>query len=245
VKLGYTILVLAAVTIWSAVGSLPDNKLHVVFCDVGQGDAILVSRGTDQLLVDGGPNDKVISCLTDHMPFYDRRIEAVVLTHDDTDHSRGLAYVRERYNVLHFEPKLVEGDEIKLGGFTFTVRWPKIQILEGKSVAGENPEATAGVVHFGQFDVLLTSDTPTKFYPPDNGIEAVKVPHHGSRVEFDPQWWAQAGPELAVISVGKNSYGHPAGEVIKVLSDLGIKILRTDNEGDIELVSDGVKWWVK
>lgn len=244
-KSGFTILALAAVTIWAAVGVLPDNKLHVVFCNVGQGDAILVSRGTTQLLIDGGPNDKVIRCLSDHMPFYDRRIETVVLTHNDTDHSRGLSYVRERYGVLYFEPKLVEGDVIKIGGFKFIIEWPPGQILGDKNVGEENTEAIAGKVQFGQFDILLTSDTPTKFYLPENNLEVIKVPHHGSRVEFEPQWWAKAKPELAIISVGKNSYGHPAQEVVNRLRDLGIKILRTDEEGDIEIVSDGVKWWVK
>jgi len=39
----------------------PDGRLHLVFCDVGQGDAILITKGTTQVLVDGGPNDKVLS----------------------------------------------------------------------------------------------------------------------------------------------------------------------------------------
>lgn len=52
-------------------------------------------------------------------------------------------------------------------------------------------------------------------------------------------------PSLAVLSVGKNNYGHPAGEILKMLRDKGIKILRTDENGDIEVVSDGNKWIIK
>ena len=63
-------LVLAAITIWAAVLTLPDKKLHVVFCNVGQGDAILITHGTDQMLIDGGPDDKVLSCLAGHVPFW-------------------------------------------------------------------------------------------------------------------------------------------------------------------------------
>ena len=100
---------LAGLTIWLAILTLPDDKLHVVFCDVGQGDAILVTYKTNQLLIDGGPGRRVISCLEKHMPFYDRRIEAVVLTHRNSDHSKGLEYVRERYNVLEWEPALIRG----------------------------------------------------------------------------------------------------------------------------------------
>ena len=238
-------LVLAGVTIWAAVWMLPDNQLHVVFCDVGQGDAILISRGTDQLLVDGGPDDKVIGCLSEHMPFYDRRIETVVLTHDDSDHSRGMSYVRDRYSVIYYETDLVRGDIVKVGGFEYRVEWPAENVINTKNDQEDNSQATVGRIEYGQFSLLLTSDTPTKLYQPETGIEVVKVPHHGSKTDFDAGWWRQARPALAVVSVGKNSYGHPVPEVMKSLNDLGIRILRTDQEGDIEIVSDGLKWWVK
>ena len=83
-------LALAAITIWLAVLALPDNKLHLVVCDVGQGDAILVTYKTTQMLIDGGPNKAVLECLARHMPFYDRRIEVVLLTHPQADHLNGL-----------------------------------------------------------------------------------------------------------------------------------------------------------
>lgn len=78
----------------------PDGKLHVVFCSVGQGDAIYM-RLPDQtdILVDGGPNDRVISCLGRHMPFYDRTLDIVVLTHPQKDHLQGLIPVLHRYQV--------------------------------------------------------------------------------------------------------------------------------------------------
>ena len=84
------LLLLAVVTIWAAVAALPDKNLHVVFCDVGQGDAVLVKMGTSQVLVDGGPDNKVLECLARNMPFYDRRIEVVILTHPQADHMNGL-----------------------------------------------------------------------------------------------------------------------------------------------------------
>jgi len=96
------LLLLAVVTIWAAVAALPDKNLHVVFCDVGQGDAVLVKMGTSQVLVDGGPDNKVLECLARNMPFYDRRIEVVILTHPQADHMNGLVDVLERYTVLRF-----------------------------------------------------------------------------------------------------------------------------------------------
>jgi beta-lactamase superfamily II metal-dependent hydrolase len=51
-------------------------------------------------------------------------------------------------------------------------------------------------------------------------------------------------PAVAVISVGKNTYGHPAKEAIDMLTSEGTKILRTDEKGDIEIVSDGRQYTV-
>lgn len=80
-----------------------DGKLHLVVCDVGQGDGIFIRTpdGSD-ILVDGGPDDAILNCLSNHMPFWDRTIELIVLTHPHTDHATGLIGVLRRYNVLHF-----------------------------------------------------------------------------------------------------------------------------------------------
>ena len=237
---------LAGLTIWLAILTLPDDKLHVVFCDVGQGDAILVTYKTNQLLIDGGPGRRVISCLEKHMPFYDRRIEAVVLTHRNSDHSKGLEYVRERYNVLEWEPALIRGQILETGPIRFLVLWPDGQVPGSAGISEENDRGIVGKVSFGRFDVLLTADVSTGSYPdPGAGIEVAKVPHHGSKYGWDEAWWNKNRPGLAVVSVGKNSYGHPTEEVIKSLGSLNIKLLRTDLDGEIEIVSDGEHWEVK
>src|SRR3990170_7268003 len=71
-----------------------DGKVHIVFCDVGQGDAIFLRtpKGAD-ILVDGGPNESVLACLSGHMPFWDRDLELVILTHPHADHLNGLISV--------------------------------------------------------------------------------------------------------------------------------------------------------
>lgn len=81
------------------VWNWPDQNLHIVFCDVGQGDAILVSYGFWQMLVDGGPDQLVLECLDDHLPLWDKDIELMVLTHPDSDHMVGLTSVLGRYRV--------------------------------------------------------------------------------------------------------------------------------------------------
>lgn len=80
----------------------PDKNFRMVVCDVGQGDAILFNYRNYQVLVDGGANDKVLECLNNNIPFWDRDLEMVILTHPDKDHYGGLIYVAERYRLLYF-----------------------------------------------------------------------------------------------------------------------------------------------
>lgn len=81
----------------------PSEQLRVIACDVGQGDGILIVKGQTQVLVDGGPSEeKMLSCLEEHIPFWDRRIELIVLTNTDYDHMNGLITVVDRYSVMQF-----------------------------------------------------------------------------------------------------------------------------------------------
>ena len=66
-----------------------------------------------------------------------------------------------------------------------------------------------------------------------------KVSHHGSKYSTSALFLENVNPEIAVILVGKNSYGHPTAETLQRLENFGIKVLRTDLDGDIEIVSDG------
>lgn len=75
----------------------------VTFLDVGQGDAILISQGNNQILIDGGPDGTVLlEQLGKEIPFWDRQIELVITTHPDKDHIDGLVDVLRTYKVSHF-----------------------------------------------------------------------------------------------------------------------------------------------
>src|SRR3972149_11248832 len=94
---GFLILLLAMIVI--ALFQIPDSRLHIVACDVGQGDGILVIYKNTQIVTDGGPDEKIIACLGKYMPFWDRKIELVVSTHPDSDHSTGLISLVKEYKV--------------------------------------------------------------------------------------------------------------------------------------------------
>lgn len=93
-------LLVVAVLVASAAFTMPDDKLHVSFLDVGEGDAILVSKEGRQILIDGGPAPQVVNLeLGEQMPFWDKTIDMVVLTHPHYDHLAGLTEVLRRYSV--------------------------------------------------------------------------------------------------------------------------------------------------
>lgn len=75
------------------------NQLRLVFCDVGQGDATLLTQRNTQLLVDAGPNFAVLSCLSHELPWWDRTLEIAVATHPDADHIGGFTAVFDRYQI--------------------------------------------------------------------------------------------------------------------------------------------------
>jgi competence protein ComEC len=104
------VLVLISITIWYSVAQFPDNYLHITACDVGQGDAFLITYGTAQIVVDGGPNRRILDCLSHHMPFWDREIEVVILTHPQADHYTGLIELTSRYRVGYFIKPGVDTD---------------------------------------------------------------------------------------------------------------------------------------
>jgi competence protein ComEC len=86
------------------------NEVKIVFCDVGQGDAILLIDGQVQILVDAGGDGRIMSCLRQEMPVGDRQLELVVLSHSDEDHFGGLNSVLLGYRVKKFVANCVLKD---------------------------------------------------------------------------------------------------------------------------------------
>jgi competence protein ComEC len=76
------------------------KPLELVFLDVGQGDSILIQKGTKQILIDGGPSGKTeLAKLGQYLPYFDDEIELVVATHPDKDHIAGLVEVARNYKI--------------------------------------------------------------------------------------------------------------------------------------------------
>lgn len=295
-SIGYLISGIATglILLFSFIWTQPDGKLVLVFCDVDQGDGAYVRfpDGRD-MVVDGGPNDRIIDCLGRHMPFWDRHIDMVVMTHPQKDHMHGLIAVFERYEVDYFvrsdvthttegyanlmatvrrknipEKYMTRGEKIVVDDTSLSFLWPTFeQVSKGQKAslaaagssdvlgdaAGDlNDYSLVFVLRFGSFDVLFTGDADTrveKYYIrsalADEQVEVLKVPHHGSRTGMTEGFVSWLDPELSIISLGKNSYGHPAKEIVDIIQKSGSKLMRTDERGDITVISDGKNWMVE
>jgi competence protein ComEC len=237
------------------------RETKVVFLDVGQGDAILISQGGNQVLIDGGRSGKtLLSGIARQIPFWDRTIETVIATHPDADHVGGFPELLKRYRVGAYvstsayseseifkllEKALSESHEpidriIARRGLA--VAFPKGGRLEalypedGDRVPKETNEGSIVMrFSFGVTDFLLTGDLPKEeFFLTDiPESEVLKLAHHGSKHSSGDTFLSRVRPEEAVISVGENRYGHPAPEVLARVAAAGVRIHRTDFSGDI------------
>jgi len=276
---------LATAVVWLGVFTAPADNLQIIACDVGQGDAILLQEGATQILVDGGPNNDVIRCLGRYMPFWDRRLEAVVMTHADADHATGLIEVFRRYEVNSFianefkhgtqvfsllldevqkeEVEVINpmaGMSMLIGLMHLDIVWPlpEHDRFAANVLAAQDPPTSPNdlsavfVLRYGDFDALLTGDIGPKtanklaISGAIGDVEYLKVPHHGSKNGLTLDLLDKAMPEVAVISAGRrNRFGHPHGEIIKMLENGKVRILRTDEAGDVVVASDGNRLWVE
>ncbi|MEE8194671.1 MAG: DNA internalization-related competence protein ComEC/Rec2, partial [Dehalococcoidales bacterium] len=138
-------LMVAAILVSFAAVTMPDDNLHISFLDVGEGDAILIQRGNQQVLVDGGTSPQAISLgLSQKMPFWDRTIDLVVLTHPHADHVTGLVEVLRRYKVKQVLRPDLEQDSPIYGEWLNLIAEKNIE--ETIARAGQQVELGDGLV---------------------------------------------------------------------------------------------------
>lgn len=254
-------LVLLPILIWStALSAGPPSGLVVRFLDVGQGDAALVSSPAGAtVLIDAGPEPETVAMKLSALGV--KRVDAVVATHPHADHVAGFPAVFARFPVgLVLEPGCHEaspsyedflhavtdedlpvehpraGDRIVVGDLTLDILAPE-GCFNGTDSDPNNDSLVIRLV-WREDAVLFSGDAeePSQQAVMDEGAplhaDVLKVPHHGGDTSLEG-FFEAVGPELAVVSVGPNDYGHPVPEVLEELSATGARVLRTDRAGDI------------
>lgn len=241
-------LAITAFLVWLGVFTVEQNKdLRIYFFDVGQGDGILIQKNNLQILIDSGPSKAILQKLGETMPFWDKKIELIILTHPDYDHMAGLLFVLQRYKT-----DLVLETDIACETKTCQ-KWQSFDLLRKTAKTGQQiklspnwlinilsvRESIVAKMLYQDKSFLFTGDAgfATEQELINNNFnlksDVLKAAHHGSKNSTSQEFLAEVSPEIAIISVGKNNkYRHPAPETLERLKD--IKVLRTDLLGDIE-----------
>ena len=234
------------------------DSCRMTVLDVGQGQCILLQSEGKTYLVDCGGSDEEEAAdiaaerLLSQGVF---RLDGVILTHFDADHSGGMEYLLSRIpadtlfvpdsadenGVLEkLEPlaaqtiALKENIMLRYGGTELSIFAPVVPDSGNESSLAilfrhENCDIliTGDRSDFGERMLLKTADIPQ--------LDVLVAGHHGSKHSTCEELLAETMPKIAVISVGENTYGHPTQEVLDRLSAIGCTVYRTDMHGNIVL----------
>lgn len=240
------------------------GNMQIWMLDVGQGESVLLSSGGTTALIDCGSSngwyDPGQIAADQLLGMGCKKLDYLLLTHYDTDHVNGTAALlnrlpvetllapqpeaasplvdellreaRERGTAVRF---VEETEQLSLGVCTLTV-YPPV------GAAGDNERGLSVLASAGEWELLVTGDMNAtteralleQYDLPD--IEALAVGHHGSQNATSQELLDALEPELALISVGANSYGHPTSETLYRLTQAKSVIYRTDLQGTIHLI---------
>jgi len=223
-------LILAGI-IWHS----QNQKLKIIFFDVGQGDAMMISQGQNQILIDGGSSgQKEMEKLGKYIPFWDRKIEIVIATHPDQDHIGGLLDVMKNYKIGKVIDNSAESDSQVYKNYLEIIENKKIERLKGREGMNikikdanlaiiypsfnliNNPKDTnvdsiVAKLTYGSNSFLFTGDFPLEKEPAllgakfDLSLKVLKISHHGSKNATSAEFLDKVSPTEAIISSGKNN----------------------------------------
>jgi competence protein ComEC len=269
------VLVLINIFLWVEVIKTSSNIMKVTFLDVGQGDAIFLEfpKGGN-MLIDGGPGGYSDAGKRIILPFLRskgiNKLDVVIITHHHFDHYGGLLSLLKNYkikkfvidngvekqqlseiikerNILH---KVVKaGDEIV--GYPKT----KIYILHPSNIKDKKPSNNNSIVVkvvYNKISFLFTGDIESKvarrLLPFKDMLSAtiLKVPHHGSKDGYYPNFIELVNPQIGIIEVGRNNiFNLPDKQVLMNYKRRDTIIYRTDKHGAVIVSTNGEKIWVK
>lgn len=249
--------------LWLNILFLNSNDFNFYFLDVGQGDSSLLNFNNVFVLVDAGPNNKIISSLNKIFNYKKNYIDLAIITHPQLDHFGGFFELLDRYNFGAFIINGREANDKTKNLYNELIKKiedkniPIITLSSDEKILYKNnlisvisPDQNwiqssdlndTGLVLYiknDKINILLTADIDSNLInyllnKYDLKTNILKIPHHGSKYSNNYDLLLNTQPNLALISVGKNNFGHPSQDVLNNLKKLNIPFFRTDLNGNI------------
>lgn len=242
---------------------IDQNKLNILFLDVGQADCQLILYKGKSMLIDAGNSGDGEYIVNGIKALGITNLDYVIGTHVHEDHIGGMSYIIDSFEIGEFylpynttsttsyykklltsltnkEETINEvnvGDKIIFEDINF-------EIMSVDNSEPENTNASSIVLEmtYGELKYLFMADAEKENEEARkwNDVDVLKVGHHGSNTSSTEEFLNQVLPEISVISVGEgNSYELPKDKILKRLEKIGSIIYRTDNDGTIQIISDG------
>lgn len=247
--------VFAAFAIGVAVRLLPPPGAQLVMLDVGQGDSILIRSGSAAMLIDAGSARRLDYGEAVVLPALRTlgvlRLDSILMTHPDEDHMGGISSVLASMDVGVLlgdarDPKsthVLEALEasgtpcaMPTAGQQFRLGSANLRILRAAPAKTTNESSIVALFTYGGAAALFTGDLDANSERPLlrlGEIDVLKVAHHGSKYSTTPALVNALRPRLALVSVGRNNYGHPDPAVLERLEAQGASVMRTDSCGAV------------
>jgi len=259
---GLGVPLLLPVLLWRAPLPAP-GQFELLAADVGQGNAVLVRTATHALLYDAGPRYSLESdagnrVLAPLMQALDTRLDTLVLSHRDTDHTGGAVAVLtsqpqaallssiaadNQLQALRPATRCEAGQQWEWDGVQFAVLHPQA----GDYAAPAKPNAMSCVLRIsnGMRTALLVGDIEqaqeARLVQAGVNLKAdvLLLPHHGSKTSSSPAFLDAVAPAQAIVQAGyRNRFGHPAAPVLERLRARGIAVLDSPHCGAYTWSSD-------
>ena len=231
------------------------DDVRMTVLDVGQGQCIIVQSEGKTFLIDcGGDSDSIAADAAAEMllSMGISRVDGIILTHYDRDHAGGATNLLTRIDAdVLYLPDCLDTDGYSApllamenallvdSNMEITFGDTKISLITTDYGFTNNESGLCVLFQRHDCDILVTGDRNTygekdllrQIELPD--LEVLIVGHHGSRYSTGDELLATGRPDIAIISVGENSYGHPTEEVLQRLREHGCEVYRTDENGTV------------
>jgi len=273
IKIGSAVLFSGALLVSPCGEASAAASIKVHYIDVGQGDAIYIKMPSgEDVIIDGGnkgKGDAIVAYLKKQKV---DDIEVLISTHPDADHIGGLDEILDAYRVENvYAPKVKHTTQaykdflqaVKREGKTIKTAQAGVKLpIKGvnakfvgpvKSYSNSDLNNWSAVIHvtYKKNTFLFTGDaehvSEKDMMAKKQTLRAdvLKVGHHGAKTSTSSTFLNTVKPKYAIISVGKNSYGHPTSEVVTSLKRQKVNTLRTDKNGTIIITGSGSSYAVK